>query len=437
MAAELRVGLLGCGVVGQGVVRLISESARLIEARLGRPVRVQRVYLRDESRSRSAVSPELVTSDPAEVYAGSDIDIVVELIGGVEFAGTLVEAALRAKKPVVTANKALLAERAHDLIALARENDVDLYYEGAVGGGIPVIRTLREALSSDRVVAIRAILNGTSNYIVSQMTKRGIGFAEALAGAQKAGYAEADPTLDVGGGDAAHKLSLLTTLAYGARVRTREITTEGITNVDAIDIQFAKRFGYVFKPLAIAEEFADGSLGLRVHPALVPEGSIMAHVTDALNTVHITGATLGPCILTGPGAGAGPTAVSVVSDVVDVARNLLAHAAGRVPQRAFPEDAIHDARVRDMGQRYGEYYMRFTVSDRPGVLAEIAGLLGQHEVSIAHLVQDAPDDAPGANVEVVLLTHGAREADVMAALTKIDALPHMRGPARRFRIEAV
>ena len=435
--AELRVGLLGCGVVGQGVVRLMNESARLIEARLGRRLVVKRVYLRGQSPARANLAPELVTADPAAVYAADDIDIVVELIGGVDVASTMVEAALRAKKPVVTANKALLAERAHELIAIARENDVDLYYEAAVGGGVPVIRTLRESLASDRVIAIRAILNGTSNYIVSQMTKRGIGFGEALAAAQKAGYAEADPTLDVGGGDAAHKLSLLTTLAYGARVTTREITTEGITDVEAIDIQFAKRFGYVFKPLAISEEFEDGSLGLRVHPALVPETSIMAHVTDALNTVHITCATLGPCILTGPGAGAGPTAVSVVSDVLDVGRNLLAHTAGRVPQRAFPEEAIHTARVRDMGQRFGEYYMRFTVSDRPGVLAEIAGILGQHEVSIAHLVQDAPDDAPGTNVEVVLLTHGAREAQVMEALRRIDALPHMRGRARRFRIEEV
>lgn len=437
MVAELRVGLLGCGVVGQGVVRLISESSRLIEARLGRPLKVQRIYLREGSRSREQVPAALVTGNPAEVYAADDVDVVVELIGGVDVAGKLVEQALRAKKSVVTANKALLAERAHELIALARQHEVDLYYEGAVGGGIPVIRTLREALASDRVLAIRAILNGTSNYIISQMTKRSIGFAEALRGAQEAGYAEADPTLDVGGGDAAHKLSLLTTLAFGARVRTREITTEGITDVDAIDIQFARRFGYVFKPLAIAEQFPDGSVALRVHPALVRETSIMAHVTDALNTVHIQGATLGPCILIGPGAGAGPTAVSVVSDIVDVARNLLVHVAGRVPQRAFPEDALHAAQVRDMGERQGEYYMRFTVSDKPGVLAEIAGILGQHQVSIAHLVQDAPDDAPGSNVEVVLLTHGAREADVAAALSRINQLPHVHDPARRFRIEAL
>ena len=433
--AELRVGLLGCGVVGQGVVRLLSEGARSIEARLGRRLKVQRVYLREQSPARAQLPPELVTSDPAAIYAAQDVDIVIELIGGIDVAGPLVEAALRAKKPVVTANKALLAERAHELIALASESGVDLYYEAAVGGGVPVIRTLRESLAADRIIALSAILNGTSNYIVSQMTKRGIGFAEALLGAQQAGYAEADPSLDVGGGDAAHKLALLTTLAFGVRVSPRDITTEGITDIDAIDIKFAARFGYVFKPLAIARAFPDGSIGLRVHPALVPETSIMAHVTDALNTVHITGAALGPCILTGPGAGAGPTAVSVVSDVIDVGRNLLAHSVGRVPARGFLEAELQPARVRDLGLRSCEYYMRFSVSDRPGVLAELAGILGQHEVSIAHLVQDAQDDTPGAQIEVVLLTHGAREAQVMEALARIDALPHMRGRARRFRIE--
>jgi homoserine dehydrogenase len=437
MFSELRVGLLGCGVVGQGVLRLVEENSRSIEARLGRPVRVSRVYLRDGSKARAHVNPALVTSDPRQVYAADDVDIVVELMGGVGAAGELVEAALRAGKSVVTANKALLAERALELIALANERNVDLYYEGAVGGGIPVIRTLRESLASDRVVALRAILNGTSNYILSQMDKHGLGFATALKGAQDAGYAEADPTLDVGGGDAAHKLAILTTLAFGVRVRTIDITTEGITDVDAIDIAFARRFGYVFKPLAIAESFDDGRLGLRVHPALVPASSIIAHVTNALNTVHITGAALGPCILTGAGAGAGPTAVSVVADVVDIGRNLLADTAGRVPQRAFREEDLRDARVREMGAREGEYYMRFSVADRPGVLAEIAGILGQNNVSIAHLIQDASDEKPDAPVEVVLLTHRAREANVEAALARINALGHMRANARRFRIEEV
>jgi homoserine dehydrogenase len=437
MSSELRLGLLGCGVVGQGVLRLLAENARSIEARLGRPVKVQRVYLREESKARSQVDPALVTSDARRVYAADDVDIVVELMGGVASAGQLVEAALRAKKPVVTANKALLAERAHELIALANEQGCDLYFEGAVGGGIPVIRTLRESLASDRVIAIRAILNGTSNYILSQMDKSGLGFATALEGAQKAGYAEADPTLDVGGGDAAHKLAILTTLAFGARVLTTDITTEGITDVDAIDIMCARRFGYVVKPLAIAEASDDGRLGLRVHPALVPASSIMAHVTGALNTVHINCAALGPCILTGAGAGAGPTAVSVVADVVDVGRNLVTDSAGRVPQRAFREEQLRDARIRQMGERHGQYYMRFTVADRPGVLANIAGILGQHNVSIGHLIQDAPEGNSDAPVEVVLLTHRALEADVEKALAQIHALPHIRAKPRRFRIEEV
>jgi homoserine dehydrogenase len=423
--------------VGQGVLGLVEDNARAIEARLGRPVRIQRVYLRQGSPSCGKIPAQLLTHDPKEVYAASDIDVVVEVMGGVDTAGVLIEGALRAGKPVVTANKALLAERAHGLIALANEFGVDLYFEAAVGGGIPVIRTLRESLASDRVTGIRAILNGTSNYILSQMTRKGVGFAEALKGAQAAGYAEADPTLDVGGGDASHKLAILTTLAFGVQLKTSQISTEGITNVEAIDIHFAKRFGYVFKPLSIAEAFEDGSLGLRVHPALVPENSIMAHVTDALNTVHISAVALGPCILIGRGAGAGPTAVSVVSDVIDIGRNLAANTAGRVPHRAFREDALRDVRVRDRGVRQGEFYLRFTVLDRPGVLAEIAGILGQHSVSIAHLVQDAPDETSDAHVEVVLLTHAAREAAVESALASINQLPHMVGPARRFRIEEV
>jgi len=436
MTDALRVGLLGCGVVGQGVLRLVDESARAIEARLGRPVKVQRVYLRERSKARDQIPSALVTHRPEAVYGAPDIDIVVELMGGIEAAGALIESALRAKKPVVTANKALLAVRARELIALADENGVDLYYEAAVGGGIPVIRTLRESLASDRVLRMRAILNGTSNFILSQMTKRGIGFAEALKGAQDAGYAEADPTLDVGGFDAAHKLAILTTLAFGARVHTDSITTEGISDVDAIDIQLAAKFGYVFKPLAIAELVDAGSLSLRVHPALVPASSLIAHVTDALNTVHIDCAALGPCILTGRGAGAGPTAVSVVSDVVDIGRNLSVKASGRVPQRAFREDAMHEAHVSDIGVRSGEFYMRFTVEDRPGVLAEIAGILGQHGISIGHLVQDAPDEA-GSPVEVVLVTHRCREADVQRALSRINQLSLMRVPARRFRIEEI
>jgi len=436
MTDALNVGLLGCGVVGQGVLRLVDESARAIEARLGRPIQVERVYLREGSKSLSQVPKHLITHRAEEVYAATDIEIVVELMGGIEVAGALIESALRAKKSVVTANKALLAARARELIALADANGVDLYYEAAVGGGIPVIRTLRESLASDRVLRLRAILNGTSNYILSQMTKRSLSFAVALKGAQDAGYAEADPTLDVGGGDAAHKLALLTTLAFGERVRTQDITTEGITDVDAIDITLAAKFGYVFKPLAIAERVDDGALSMRVHPALVPASSIMAHVTDALNTVHIDCAALGPCILTGRGAGAGPTAVSVVSDVIDIGRNLRSKASGRVPQRAFREDALREARINDIGARTGEYYMRFTVEDRPGVLAEIAGILGQHGVSIGHLVQDAPED-PGSAVEVVLVTHRCREADVVNALVRVNELTFMRAPARRFRIEEV
>ena len=437
MSSELRVGLLGCGVVGQGVLKLAKDNAQTIQSRLGRRVTIRRVYLRESSPSRKLVNGPEIVSDPAAIYQADDIDIVVELIGGTSRAGELIDAALRAGKPVVTANKALLAERAHELIPLATEREIDLYFEAAVGGGIPVIRTLRESLASDRVTSIRAILNGTSNYILSQMMELGWGFEAALAAAQQAGYAEADPTLDVGGGDAAHKLAILATLAFGVRVDLKDITTEGITEVDAADIQFAKRFGYVFKPLAIAETFPDGSLSLHVHPALVRESSIVAHVTGALNTVYLTSESLGPSILTGPGAGSGPTAVSVLSDVIDVGRNLIADVGARVPSRAFPEEKLVDANIRPAGLRMGAFYMRLTVADRPGVLAEVTGILGRHQVSIAHLVQDALEPTAGAGVEVVLLTHRAREADIEASVEQIDRLEHVQAQTRRFRIEEV
>jgi homoserine dehydrogenase len=272
MPKPLRVGLAGLGTVGTAVFKLLAEKPDHVAARAGRPVQVVAVSARSKRRKRDVDLGGIAWQDePVARAASPEIELFIELIRGEgDPAKAAVIAALNAGKPVVTANKALLAERGHDLIALALANNADLYFEAAVGGGIPVIRTLRESLASDRVLSVRAILNGTSNYILSQMQRHGLSFAEALSGAQKAGYAEADPTLDVGGGDAAHKLAILTTLAFGARVRTRDILTEGIADVDAADIQAAKRFGYVFKPLAIAQATEDGVLSLRVHPALVP-----------------------------------------------------------------------------------------------------------------------------------------------------------------------
>ena len=305
MAREIGIGMIGCGVVGQGVLRLLHDNARSIEARLGGKLVVRRIAARDSGKARDPVVPlDLLTYDPQLVLEDPSVDVVVELVGGLEPAGSYVRQALERGQNVVTANKMLLAEHGHELIELAESRGVDLYFEAAVAGGVPIIRVLREALASDRILGLRGIVNGTSNYILSRMHDEGLGFADALAAAQAAGYAEADPTLDVGGGDAAHKLTILATLAYGARIASSQIPTEGITEIEAVDIEFARRFGYVIKLLAVARslETADAAsdrdhapLDLRVHPALISERSVLASVSGALNAIYVQGEALGPC----------------------------------------------------------------------------------------------------------------------------------------------
>lgn len=435
VSRAIRIGMLGAGVVGQGVLELLREHADGIERRLGAPIEVRAVVARDAAKARSGLSPELLTFDPARVVDDEEVDVVVEVMGGIEPAGTLVRRAIEQGKSVVTANKALLAERGHELVDLAEERGVDLYFEAAVAGGVPVIRVLREAMASDTVVAVRGIVNGTSNYILSRMKEAKLDFPVALKEAQEKGYAEADPTLDVGGGDAAHKLVILATLAFGAKLGPEQVATEGIDRVAAIDMEMAARFGYVIKPLAIARMLEDGALDLRVHPALVTASSVLASISGALNAVTIEGAALGPCLLSGYGAGARPTAMSVVSDVVDVGRNLLRGASGRVPQRAFRGEHLVARPVRDVGSHVGRYYLRFVVRDRPGVLARIGGVLGAFDVSIHHMVQEGRAGAGDEAVQVVMLTHEAREANIRSALGEIHMLSGIVSPTTALRIE--
>jgi homoserine dehydrogenase len=365
------------------------------------------------------------------------VDVVVEVMGGVEPAGSIVRAALERGKHVVTANKALLSEAGDELLEMAESRKVDLYFEAAVAGGIPIIRVLREALASDRIVALRGIVNGTSNYVLSRMQGEGIDFDVALRAAQEAGYAEADPTLDVGGGDAAHKLSILAMLAFGAKVTPAQIATEGIDRVAAVDMAFAQRFGYVIKPLAVARMVDEDTLDLRVHPALVKQDGVLASISGALNAVLIEAAMLGPCLLSGLGAGALPTAMSVVSDIVDVGRNLLTSAHGRVPSRSVRGESLRTYAVQDIGEHVARFYLRFSGRDRPGVLARVAGVLGERGVSIEQMVQDSrstgKDDRP---VPIVMLTHEARERDVREALARIDAMTDIIvQPTHALRIE--
>lgn len=432
---NIRIGMIGCGVVGQGIMRLLKENAASIEGRLGGKIEVRKIVALDKAKDRGPfVPPALVTYDPEVVLTDPNVDIVVEVMGGVDPAYGFLKRALEAGKSVVTANKALLAGRGHELIELAEARGKDLYFEAAVAGGVPVIRVLREAFASDRIIAVRGIVNGTSNYILSRMTEAGLDFGVALKEAQQKGYAEADPTLDVGGGDAAHKLAILATLAYGAKLQLSQISTNGIDEVSATDIAFARRFGFVIKPLAVARALADGALDLRVHPALVSQKSVLASVNGALNAVYIEGAAVGPCLLSGLGAGAMPTAVSVVSDIVDVGRNLQSEAGGRVPQRAFHGDSVKVLRVQDIGDHRCRFYLRFSVLDRSGVLGKLAGTLGKHEVSIEQMVQEGQHQGKEP-VSVVMLTHPAREGNVRAALAEIGAMDVVAEPARALRIE--
>lgn len=429
---EIRVGLCGCGVIGEGLVKALNEHADVIRARTGAPIRLTAAADKDPARLAlvRAYDPTVALLDDAfEIPKRDDVDIVVELIGGVEVADRLVREALQAKKHVVTANKALLAERGASLFALAETNGCDLYFEAAVAGAIPVIRVIRESLASDRFRSVRGIINGTSNYILSSMANEGAAFDDALKAAQEAGFAEADPTLDITGGDAGHKLALIAGLAFGAHVLPSQIPTEGIDQVDPRDIQYARNFGYVIRPLAVAERVESGALDLRVHPALVPQRDPLAHVDGALNAVAIQGEMVGPSFLSGLGAGAAPTATSVAGDIVDIARNLIADA----PMRTWYLPVEGEQRIQPLADLSSRYYLRFSVRDQSGVLAALSGKLGNAGISIEKMVQDVESGADGT-ATIAMLTHHAREGDLRTSLGAIDDTHLTTAPTHLIRI---
>ena len=431
MEREIRVGLCGCGVIGEGVVTALLEHGDVIRARAGAPIRLVAVADKDPARLEvvRAQDPSVALLDDAfEIPKRDDVDVVVELIGGVEVADRLVRAALDAEKHVVTANKALLAERGDALFALAEERGRDLYFEAAVAGAIPVIRVIRESFASDHLRSVRGIINGTSNYILSSMANDGAAFTDALKAAQEAGFAEADPTLDITGGDAGHKLAIIAGLAFGAKVLPKEIPTEGIEQVDPRDIQYAQKFGYSIRPLAVAERLDTGALDLRVHPALVPESDPLAHVDGALNAVAIQGEMVGPSFLSGLGAGAHPTATSVAGDIVDIARNALAGA----PVRAWHLPSEGQQSIQPIDDLVSRYYLRFAVRDESGVLATLSGKLGDSGISIEQMVQDVDGDAGTATI--AMLTHESREGDLRASLQAIDDTDLTTAPTHLIRI---
>jgi homoserine dehydrogenase len=360
------------------------------------------------------------------------IDVVIELIGGYEPARRFVLEAIARGKDVVTANKALLAVHGEEIVAAAERASVRLGFEASVGGGIPILRTLKEGLAGDRTTAVYGIVNGTCNHILTTMTREGRGFDDVLAEAQRLGLAEANPATDIDGVDSAHKLALLTTLAFGVRPRFADIPTEGIRHVDAVDIAFARELGYTIKLLAIAK---DGERGIeaRVHPTMIPNGHLLADVGGNFNALFVRGAALGPTMYYGQGAGAAPTATAVVADLVAAARDRAVGAAVRVPPWGVPQATLRAVRVQPLADLEGEYYLRFMALDRPGVLARIAGVLGRFDISIAAVIQR--DRRAGTTVPVVIRTHRARERNLTKALTAIPRLASLRGKPVCIRIE--
>jgi homoserine dehydrogenase len=437
MKSVVRVGMIGFGTVGTGVAKIFLQNAGLIRRRVGVPVELTRVVDLDMTRDRGiSLPPGLLSTDLRAVLDDPSIDIVLELIGGYDAAKRIILDAIGKGKQVVTANKALLAVHGEEIFEAAARHGVDLGFEASVGGGIPVIRALTEGLAANAILSIYGIMNGTSNYILTRMTREGLGFAEVLAEAQGAGYAETDPTLDVAGTDTAHKLAILVSLAYGTPVDVKQISTEGITKLTPLDIAYAKQLGYTIKLLGIAKFLSaerEEEIEARVHPTMIPRSSPVAQVEGVYNAFQLVGDAVDDVVLYGQGAGSMPTGSAVVSDVIAIARDLLKEACGRVPPASFQRDQRRPLRIRPMEEISSLYYLRFMVLDRPGVLSQIAGVLGEHGISIWSVLQQGRED--GQTVPVVIMTHTAMERDVQASLREIDRMPFISEPTMLIRVE--
>ena len=433
MRSRIGVGIVGFGTVGTGVATILLRNAALIGRRVGVPIELIRVADLDITRDRGLrLNPGLLTTDAGAVLTDPNIDVVIELIGGYDRAKRIIMDAMAAGKHVVTANKALLALHGEEIFDAATRKGVEVGFEASVGGGIPVIRALTEGLAGNTIESIYGIINGTSNYILSRMTHEGHSFQEVLQDAQQAGYAEADPTFDIAGIDSAHKLAILVNLAYGTPVNFKDIYTEGITSITPTDITYAKQFGCTIKLLGIAK-LVDGEIEARVHPTMLPSTSPIAQVEGVYNAIQLVGDAVGDIVLYWRGAGSMPTGSAVVSDVIAIGRNILKGTVGRVPVASFQQDQRRPIRLRSMEEISSLYYLRFTVVDRPGVLAQIAGELGRCGISISSMVQQGRRE--GQTVPVVIKTHTAKERDVQTALREINHKPFVSEPTMLIRVE--
>jgi homoserine dehydrogenase len=431
---QTTVGIIGWGTVGSGAIKILLEDRELIVQKLGWPVVLKKVADLDLTSPRPVrPDPSQLTQDAWEIINDPEIDIVVELIGGYEPAKTFILAAIAAGKHIVTANKALLAVHGREIFEAAARNGVDVLFEASVGGGIPIIRSLKEGLAANHINYFFGILNGTSNYILTKMTEEGMEFGQALKEAQDQGFAEADPSFDVEGIDAAHKLAILVALAYGYRVDFNDIYVEGISRLDPLDISFAAEFGYEVKLLAISSK--QGNLvEARLHPAMVPKGHLLTEVRGPFNAIHINGHAVGDLLFYGSGAGMMPTASAIVGDIMELARSTNSGAPGRVPALAWSEVSGNGMTLKAMEEVVTTYYFRFSAVDRPGVLSKIAGVLGAHGISIGAVIQKGRE-IHGA-VPIVMLTHEAKEAHVRAALAEMDGLGVLCDQTVLIRVEA-
>jgi len=430
----INVGLLGLGTVGGGTLTVLRRNQQEITRRAGREIVVTMAAVRDLAKARKFAGPELaITADPFDVVNSPDIDIVVELLGGIEPAKELVLKAIANGKHVVTANKALLAKHGNEIFAAAQDKGVMVAFEAAVAGGIPIIKALREGLTANRIEWIAGIINGTTNFILSEMRDKGLSFDTVLKEAQALGYAEADPTFDVEGVDAAHKLTIMAAIGFGIPMQFDKAYIEGISKLTADDIAYAEELGYRIKLLGITKRTPRG-IELRVHPTLIPTKRLIANVEGVMNAVLVKGDAVGATMYYGRGAGAEPTASSVVADLVDVTRMHTADPENRVPHLAFQPDALSDEPILPMSEVRTSYYLRLKAFDKPGVLADITRILADLEISIDAMMQKEPHEGEEL-VDIIMLTHITVEKNIDQAMAKMEALPSISGKVTRIRLE--
>lgn len=429
----IKCGLLGFGTIGTGVVRNFQKNGAIIEKRLGGKLELVKIADLDVETDRGVtLEAGVLSADVNDVISNPEVDLVIELIGGYEPAKSFILQAIANGKHIVTANKALMAVHGQEIFAAAEQQGVSVLFEAAVGGGIPIISAIKENLCSNEFSSVLGILNGTCNFILTKMTEDGSDFAPVLQEAQDLGYAEADPTFDIEGVDTAHKIALLSALCFGTSVDFNQVYTEGISKISAIDIQFAEQMGYKIKLLAIGKNL-DDKIEVRVHPTMIPGNYQLAEINGVFNAVRLNGDFVGPTLLYGSGAGMDATASAVLGDVMAISRDILSGARSRVPIMGYCADQIKSLPIKAMSEIVSHYYLRFTTVDRPGVLARIAGCLGQHNISIQSMIQ--PEWPSADLIPIVLMTHAAKEADVSKALMEIEELDVISQPTCLIRVE--